>query len=88
MKIIIVGIDIIPCCDEVLGFSSVFIFAITTLLFSEAISSSTGVNALQGPHHGAQKSTKIKSFFFTVSSKFVSVTSIALICLFSYSERT
>jgi len=42
------------------GFSSMFIFLIDTFPSnSAAIFSKIGPNALQGPHHSAQKSTKI-----------------------------
>ncbi|MDG6220793.1 MAG: hypothetical protein QCI38_05010 [Candidatus Thermoplasmatota archaeon] len=33
---------------------------------------------MQGPHQDAQQSTTTKEFFFNVSSKFTSVTCIAL----------
>src|SRR5579885_689253 len=60
----------------VLGFSSVF--SLTTLIFpakSLDRSSTTGATALQGPHHGAQKSTSTgMSALRTTCSKVASVT--------------
>src|SRR3978361_1422309 len=58
LKIIRVGIDMMPYFEATPGFSSTLSFTILTLSpMVPAISSSAGAIILHGPHHSAQKST-------------------------------
>src|SRR6201989_2921549 len=58
LKIISVGIDMMPYFDATPGFSSTLSFTILTLSpMLPAISSSAGALMRHGPHHSAQKST-------------------------------
>ena len=52
-----VGIDITLYLNAIVSASSVFTLQIFTSVTSSAISSIIGESILQGPHHGAQKST-------------------------------
>src|SRR5947209_4024898 len=68
LKIIKVGIDMIPYLEAVAGFSSTLSFTILTLPFMvPAISSSAGAIMRHGPHHSAQKSTTTGSALFSTS---------------------
>src|SRR5439155_1327278 len=56
---------------------------ITLPLYSSASSSTIGATMRQGPHHGAQKSTRTGSWFFSTSwSHSASVTSAGFAILF------
>src|SRR5210317_1869459 len=70
-----VGIALMLYFPGVVGLSSTFILVICTLpAYSSASSSITGPIALQGPHQGAQKSTRLGvSPFKTYSSNSASV---------------
>src|SRR4029077_7400629 len=69
LKIIKVGIDMIPYLEAVAGFSSTLSFTILTLPFIvPAISSSAGAIILHGPHHSAQKSTTTGSALLSTSA--------------------
>ena len=69
-----VGIDITLYLSAIVSASSVFTLQIFTSVTSSAISSIIGESILQGPHHGAQKSTNTGiSEFNTSFSKFASV---------------
>src|SRR5207245_3436230 len=58
-----VGIAIISNLPDVAGFSSVFNFPKATFpLYSLASASMTGETRRQGPHQGAQQSTRIKGY--------------------------
>lgn len=58
--------------------------ALTVSPFSSAISARTGASIRQGPHHGAQKSTRTGlSDFSTSASKFVFVIVISITASFS-----
>src|SRR6185503_12820533 len=58
LKIISVGIDMMPYFEATPGFSSTLSFTILTLSpMAPAISSSAGAIMRHGPHHSAQKST-------------------------------
>src|SRR5476651_13327 len=76
LKIISVGIDMMPYFDAVAGFSSTL--SLTIFTFSPnapAISSKAGAIIRQGPHHSAQKSTTTGPVAFkTSASKFASET--------------
>src|ERR1700680_1013336 len=76
LKIISVGIDMMPYFDAVAGFSSTL--SLTIFTFSPnapAISSSAGAIMRHGPHHSAQKSTTTGPVAFkTSASKFASET--------------
>src|SRR6266513_2302906 len=65
------------CC------SSVFTLANTTPGCASEACSYTGAKPLQGPHHGAQKSTTTRGFSLTVFSKFSWVRSIVAIAVLS-----
>src|SRR5690606_22016411 len=85
----IAGIDGIWYLAAVCGLSSTL--SLTTLILSEcsdAIWSRIGETARHGPHHSAQKSTRmVSSDFRTSSSKVASVTSRAVdIMLFLFSQ--
>src|SRR5438128_7461397 len=68
LKIIRVGIDMIPYFCAVAGFSSTLSLTILTLpTIAPAISSSAGAIILHGPHHSAQKSTTTGSAAFSTS---------------------
>src|SRR5436309_6154001 len=68
LKIIRVGIDMMPYLEAVAGFSSTLSFTILTLPpIVPAISSSAGAIMRQGPHHSAQKSTTTGSALFNTS---------------------
>src|SRR5438477_3680342 len=77
LKMITVGIDMIPSCIGTPGFSSMSIFM--TLILSPSspwICSTIGAIIRHGPHHVAQKSTSTGlSAFRTAVSKSLSVTS-------------
>mmetsp|Transcript_34871 Transcript_34871/g.75476 ORF Transcript_34871/g.75476 Transcript_34871/m.75476 type:complete len:210 (-) Transcript_34871:144-773(-) len=79
LKIITVGIERIPYSVATAGDSSVFnLTAFSLPLYSSASSSTSGAIIRQGPHQGAQKSTKTgKSLFRTFSSQSPSVTASA-----------
>src|SRR5205814_6744716 len=76
LKMITVGIDMIPSCIGTDGFSSMSIFR--TLILSPSspwICSTMGAIMRHGPHHVAQKSTSTGlSDFSTAVSKSLSVT--------------
>src|SRR6476661_8287551 len=76
LKIIRVGIDMMPYFDATPGFSSTLSFTILTLSpMAPAISSSAGAIILHGPHHSAQKSTTTGLVDLSTSvSKFASDT--------------
>ena len=78
------GIDITPNFAAAFGLLSVSAFAkIILSSYSVAIFSRTGLSVMQGPHQLAQKSTKtgvVFDFSITSASKFVSVTSISILC--------
>src|SRR6202023_1689749 len=68
LKIISVGIDMIPYFWVLAGFSSTLSLTIFTLPSSvPAISSSAGAIMRQGPHHSAQKSTTTGPVAFNTS---------------------
>ncbi|OLB47002.1 MAG: hypothetical protein AUG17_00860 [Crenarchaeota archaeon 13_1_20CM_2_53_14] len=70
-----VGIAMISNRPDVAGFSSVFNFPNATLpLYSLASPSMIGETRRQGPHHGAQQSTRIKGYFEMNESKLESST--------------
>ena len=59
LKAITAGIDWMPSWPGICGWSSMFILTSLTLpLAAFTTFSRTGVSCLQGPHHGAQKSTR------------------------------
>ena len=76
LKSISAGIDRMPSCEAICGFSSTFTLAIFTLpAISFEISSRAGPIMRQGPHHSAQKSTTTGSEDLSTScSKLESVT--------------
>ena len=58
LKAMTAGIDWMPSWPGIDGWSSMFILTSLTLPpAARTAFSSTGVSCLQGPHHGAQKST-------------------------------
>src|SRR5438045_9028961 len=58
LKMITVGIDMMPSCIGTVGFSSISIFTTVTLSPSSLrICSTIGAIIRHGPHHVAQKST-------------------------------
>lgn len=70
-----VGIAIMSNLPEVPGFSSVFSFPKATFpWYSLASASMTGPTTRQGPHQGAQQSTRIKGYLETKESKLESST--------------
>src|SRR4051812_10696201 len=84
-----VGIERMPNCEAMPGFSSTLTLAILTLpCISVAISSSAGPIIRQGPHHSAQKSTTTGSDALRTScSKLVSVTfMVAMHHLFDFAR--
>ncbi len=88
MNSIRVGIDRMPYCEAMPGFSSTLTLAIFTRPFiSLEISSSAGPIARQGPHHSAQKSTTTGSADCSTScSKLASVTFTVAIAEKSFSS--
>src|SRR6185295_15322312 len=76
LKIIKVGIDMMPYFEATPGFSSTLSFTILTLSpIVPAISSRAGAIIRHGPHHSAQKSTTTGLVDFSTStSKFASDT--------------
>src|SRR5688572_4737277 len=76
-----VGILRMPYFAAVRGLSSVFSLRNSTLpSYSDASSSTIGATMRQGPHHGAQKSTRTGlSFVRTSVSQLVSLTSAGLV---------
>src|SRR5438552_4731985 len=64
-----VGIERIPKAPANSCSSSVFTLANTTSGYASEARSYTGAKPLQGPHHGAQKSTITIGFSLTVFSK-------------------
>src|SRR4029078_5272713 len=76
LRIISVGIDMMPYFDATPGFSSTLSFTILTLSpMVPAISSSAGAIMRHGPHHSAQKSTTTGLVDLSTSvSKFASDT--------------
>ena len=66
------GIPLTPNLPALSGFTSVFTFAIVISLSSD-ICLSTGPIILQGPHHGAQKSTRTHSSLLVTTSKSASL---------------
>src|SRR3954465_4750334 len=76
LKRISVGIERTWNCAETWGFSSVLSLTILRSGRSPAISSRTGATTRQGPHQGAQKSTRTGASDSRTSAwKVVSVTS-------------
>src|SRR2546423_7433653 len=72
-----VGIERTSYCAVVCWFSSVLSLTTFRSSRSPAISSRTGATTRQGPHHGAQKSTRTGvSASMTSATKLVSVTSM------------
>ena len=70
------GIDWMPSWPAICGCSSMFILTSFTLpLAARTTFSSTGVSCLQGPHHGAQKSTSTGCVFDS------SITSFTKVCV-------
>ena len=83
LMIRIVGIERIPYCIEICGFSSTLTLPIFTLpSYSFARSSTIGPMSLHGPHHSAQKSITETPPARAVSLKFASVNSNAMSYLF------
>ena len=79
-----IGIFRTPNCTAMSLFSSVSHFPITTLpLYSSANSSTIGVNALQGPHHYAQKSITTSWSLFMIESKFSELIANAMMIILS-----
>src|SRR2546421_7190229 len=77
-----VGIERIPKAPANSCSSSVFTLANTTSGYASEARSYTGAKPLQGPHHGAQKSTITIGFSLTVFSKFSLVrSSVAIVVL-------
>gem|GEM_PF-6001117 len=75
LKINNVGIAIMSNLPDVAGFSSVFNFPNATFpLYSFAKPSITGPTIRQGPHQGAQQSTRIRGYFDKKESKLLSST--------------
>src|ERR1700674_1470663 len=69
LKIISVGIDMMPYLAAVAGFSSTLTFTTLSLPCSSPAPSSTmGEITRQGPHHSAQKSTSTGSADFSTSA--------------------
>src|SRR6202023_3999834 len=89
LKIISVGIDMIPYFWVLAGFSSTLSLTIFTLPLSvPAISSSAGAIMRQGPHHSAQKSTTTGPVAFNTSdSKVVSETLLTAMGRFLVGRR-
>src|SRR5207247_11303592 len=78
-----VGIERIPKAPASSCSSSVFTLANTTSGYASEARSYTGAKPLQGPHHGAQKSTITIGFSLTVFSKFFLVRSSVAIAVVS-----
>src|SRR3989442_1137867 len=78
-----VGIERIPKAPANSCSSSVFTLANTTSGYASDAFSYTGAKPLQGPHHGAQKSTITIGFSLTVFSKFSLVRSNVAIAALS-----
>src|SRR5437773_2201331 len=78
-----VGIERIPKAPANSCSSSVFTLANTTSGYASEARSYTGAKPLQGPHHGAQKSTITNGFSLTVFSKFSLVRSSVAIAVVS-----
>src|SRR3989442_9414524 len=76
-----VGIERIPKAPASSCSSSVFTLANTTSGYASEARSYTGAKPLQGPHHGAQKSTITIGFSLTVFSKFSLVRSSVAIAV-------
>src|SRR5665213_327148 len=77
LKIIRVGIDMMPYFDATPGFSSTLSFTILTLSpMVPAISSSAGAIMRHGPHHSAQKSTTTGLADFSTSASKVASDSL------------
>src|SRR3954462_2137551 len=91
LKRIIVGIERTSYFAAVCWFSSTLSLTIRRSCRSLAISSRTGPTTRQGPHHGAQKSTRTGvSDSSTSAWKLVSVTSLrvpAILSCRSFGER-
>src|SRR6185312_16206859 len=87
LKTFIIGMEVIWYFAAVCGLSSTLSFTIVILsAFSEPIWSRIGPTARHGPHHSAQKSTRIVlSELRTSASKVASVTSRAFDMSFSLS---
>src|SRR5512137_894940 len=68
-KIISVGIERMPNCAARSCSSSVLIFANSRSGWRSAAAANTGANERQGPHHGAQKSTRASAAPLIVSAK-------------------
>src|SRR2546422_2314048 len=78
-----VGIERIPKAPASSCSSSVFTLANTTSGYASEARSYTGAKPLQGPHHGAQKSTITIGFSLTAFSKFSLVRSSVAIAVLS-----
>src|SRR5438046_3843432 len=76
-----VGIERIPKAPANSCSSSVFTLANTTSGYASEARSYTGAKPLQGPHHGAQKSTITIGFSLTVFSKLYLVRYIVAIVI-------
>ena len=82
-KAITAGIDWMPIWPGIAGCSSIFILTSLALpLAAFTTFSSTGVSCLQGPHHGAQKSTstgrRLDSSITSLTKVWVVVSAITL----------
>src|SRR2546428_10827353 len=83
-----VGIERIPKAPANSCSSSVFTLANTTSGYASEARSYTGAKPLQGPHHGAQKSTITIGFSLTVFSKFsLERSSVAIVVLLEKSVQ-
>src|SRR5262245_7168952 len=78
LKIKRVGIDVTRyCCGTIWWWSTSIFATLRRPLYSLASASTVGAICLQGPHHTAQKSTRVGiSDLSTSASKFASVSSL------------
>src|SRR5205823_4232035 len=73
-RIVIGGVDVIPNREGVAGFSSTFILPRRSRSArARATSSKTGATRWQGPHHSAQKSTRMAPGFRTSTGNVASL---------------
>ncbi len=80
LKMMSVGIALIPSSAAFAACSSVFTFAKTALsLYSPASFSKLGLSAMQGPHQGAQKSMITGRSVLSASLNVVSVSSCTIL---------